>query len=604
MSGIAGIFHCGTIKPVDPARVERMLAPLAYRGPVSSDVWTAPGVGLGHCHLSLTDPDVTSQPLHSADERHAMSLDGKIYNSRELRKELIGLGAEIRTQDDAEIVLAAYRHWGTGCLTHFNGDFALAIYDKVERTLFLARDRFGAKPLFTAMLSDGSLAFASELKGIMAHPLLRREIDPHAIEDFMAWGYVPDHRCILRGVEKLPAGHFRLLRHDAQPAEPKEYWDISFAERRKGKTKDIEAELLYHLRQAVTSRMTSEVPLGAFLSDDPESASIVAMMAEASRDPVLTCSLLHGDKTSPDTQVAQLFATNHTSRRVSIDGNQAIDELVDMFDEPFAYAAALQTWQLGQLARENATIVLVSDGADEIMAGNGWQISQHRMEKVRRIMPDGLRDRIPVLFGNAAEIYARAVGAVSPEQRRVLHGDGFRRQLGDYRAEHQLGALLKGAPVRSGLDMAQYADIKFRLPGNILARLDRTSMAVGLELREPFLDHHLAEFVAALPERLRVKGGQGKYLLKKAMGRYLPDDLLSRKQQGFALPIAQWLRGSLQGRLRALSTSATLVGTGWFDRAQLSRLAEAHIAGRSDHSQLLWRLIILDRSMKRLGAGA
>ena len=271
MCGIAGIFHCGTIKPVDPARVERMSNALAHRGPDGSGVWTAPGVGLGHRRLSIIDIAGSPQPMHSADGRAVLVYNGEIYNYRELRRELSGLGAQFRTEGDSEVILAAYQQWGVDCLRRFNGMFAFAIYDGERRELFLARDRLGVKPLYMASLSDGSLAFASELKGLLAHPLLRREVDPLAVEDYLTWGYVPDHRSILKGVEKLPAGHYRVLRHGAPPAAPVRWWDLSFAGRHKGKAADLEAELLHHLREAVTSRMVADVPLGAFLSGGVDS---------------------------------------------------------------------------------------------------------------------------------------------------------------------------------------------------------------------------------------------------------------------------------------------------------------------------------------------
>jgi asparagine synthase (glutamine-hydrolysing) len=629
MCGIAGIFHCGTIKPVDPQRVERMCDVMAHRGPDGSGVWTAPGVGLGHRRLSIIDIAGSPQPMHSVDDRYVISFNGEVYNFKDLRRELEGRGAQFRTDGDTEVILAAYHQWGTDCAAKLHGMFAFAIYDKAERTLYLARDRFGVKPLYTAMLSDGSMAFSSELKGLLAHPLLRREADPLAIEDYMAWGYVPDHRSMLKGVEKLPAGHWRLLRHDAAPAAPQQYWDISFADRRKGKARDLEAELLHHMTQAVASRMVADVPLGAFLSGGVDSSSVVALMAEASREPVRTCSIGFDvaavDETSYAEKVAAMFGTDHRARRVGADQFDTIDQLAAMFDEPFADASALPTWRVCQLARESVTVALSGDGADEAFAGYRRQVFHHREEMVRGLVPAAVRQKVigplgqawpkadwaprPLrakstllsLAGSGAEGYARAVGSVPPEVRLSLYGEGLSRQLQGYRAEQPFIAMMQGAPARSGLDAAQYADLKFWLPGDILTKVDRTSMAVSLEAREPLLDHHLVEFAASLPEGLRVKGAQGKWLLKKAMERYLPKDILYRPKQGFVTPIAQWLRGPLAGQARAVATSSMLARTGWFDKVQLARMAEAHISGRSDHSRLLWQLVMLDRSLARLG---
>ncbi|MGZ3255958.1 MAG: XrtA/PEP-CTERM system amidotransferase [Croceibacterium sp.] len=632
MCGIAGIFHCGTIKPVDPARVERMSNALAHRGPDGSGVWTAPGVGLGHRRLSIIDVAGSPQPMHSADGRAVLVYNGEIYNYRELRRELAGLGAQFRTEGDSEVILAAYQQWGADCLRRFNGMFAFAIYDCVRREIFLARDRLGVKPLYMAHLSDGSMAFASELKGLLAHPLLRREADPLAIEDYMAWGYVPEHRSILKGVEKLPPGHYRVLRHDAPPAAPVCWWTLSFADRHREKAADLEAELLHHLREAVTSRMVADVPLGAFLSGGVDSSSVVALMAEASREPVKTCSIGFDvaalDETSYAEQVAKLYDTDHHARTVSADQFGEIDTLAAMFDEPFADASALPTWRVSQLARETVTVALSGDGADEAFAGYRRQVFQAHEEQARRWLPAGFRRSVfgglgaiypkadwapqPLrlkttllsLAGSGAEGYARALSLTPPELRHSLYSPGFAAEIGDYRAEDPLIRLMEGAPARSGLDRAQYADLMFWLPGDIPTKVDRTSMAASLEAREPLLDHRLIEFAARLPENLRVRGMQGKVLLKRAMRRYLPENVLYRPKQGFVTPIADWLRGPLASEARAIGKSAALARTGWFDTARVSAAAEAHISGHSNHSRLLWQLIMLDRSLRHLGVAS
>ncbi|MBA4162724.1 MAG: asparagine synthetase B, partial [Novosphingobium sp.] len=592
MCGIAGIFHLSTPKPVDPLRVERMCDAMAHRGPDGAGVWTAPGVGLGHRRLSIIDIAGSPQPMASTDGAAMLVFNGEIYNYRELREELKGAGAEFHTDGDSEVILAAWQHWGPDCVSRLHGMFAFVIYDQRARTLFLARDRLGVKPLFYAPLSDGSLAFASELKGLLAHPLLRREVDPLAIEDYLTWGYVPDHRSILQGVMKLPAGHTLLLRHDAPLPAPSQYWDVSFAERRKGRAADLEAELLHLMRQAVTSRMVSDVPLGAFLSGGVDSSAVVALMAEASREPVKTCSIgfdvAATDESTYAEQIARKFACHHRARTVSPDDFEHLDALVGMFDEPFADASALPTWRVCQLARETVTVALSGDGADEAFAGYRRQVFQHGEDRVRSLLPQALRGAVfgglgalypkadwaprPLrakttllaLAGTSEEGYARAVSIIPPELRQTLYSPEFLRLRGDYRAEQPFEETMRKAQARSGLDRAQYADLKFWLPGDILTKVDRTSMAVSLEAREPLLDHRLIEFAASLPEHLRVRRGEGKWLLKKTMQRYLPDDILYRPKQGFVTPIAQWFRGPLAEQARAIASSDALVRTGWF----------------------------------------
>ena len=293
MCGIAGIFHYETVKPVDPKRVERMTDTLAHRGPDGSGVWTAPGVGLGHRRLSIIDLDGSPQPMRSADGRAVIAFNGEIYNYRELRRELERGGAHFRTDGDTETILAAWQKWGVDCLSRLDGMFAFALYDIDRRQLFLARDRFGVKPLYLAQLEGGALAFASEMKGLLANPLMRRVIDPLAIEDYMTWGYVPDHRAILKGVEKLPAGHFLLLDHGRAPGPPQQWWDMDFTRRENGRTEDLSAQLLHLMREGVASRMVSDVPLGAFLSGGVDSSSVVALMSESSAAPVTSLSLIH-----------------------------------------------------------------------------------------------------------------------------------------------------------------------------------------------------------------------------------------------------------------------------------------------------------------------
>ena len=629
MCGIAGIFHCGTPKPVHPERVARMTDALAHRGPDGSGVWTGPGVGLGHRRLSIIDIAGSPQPMHSADGRATIVFNGEIYNFRELRRELEAEGTQFRTDGDTEVILAAWSRWGVECLARLHGMFAFALYDARRRELVLARDRLGVKPLFTAQLSDGSVAFASELKGLLAHPLLRREVDPLAIDDYLAWGYVPDHRSILKGVGKLAAGHYQVLRHEAPPPPPVQWWDVDFSHRRSGSTADLSAELLHHMREAVGSRMVADVPLGAFLSGGVDSSSVVALMAESSRDPVSTCSIgfdvAELDETRHAEKVARLFGTDHHARSVDPDDFAAADRIATMFDEPFADASALPTWRVCQLAREHVTVALSGDGADEAFAGYRRQVFHAREEQARAVLPGALRGPMFGALGAAwpkadwaprplrakatllslardgAEGYARAVGVVPAEVRARLYADSFARRLDGYRAEDAFVRTMRAAPARSGLDRAQYADLKFWLPGDILTKVDRTSMDVSLEAREPLLDHRLIEFAAQLPLRQRIRGRQGKWLLKHTMRRYLPDHVLFRPKQGFVTPIAQWLRGPLAGEARAIATGARLARTGWFDAAQLSRIAEAHIAGRADNSRLLWQLLMLDRSLDRLG---
>lgn len=627
MCGIAGLFHIGTAKPVDPQRVRLMTDAQAHRGPDGSGVWTAQGVGLGHRRLSIIDLGGGAQPMHTPDGTISVTYNGEIYNFRDVRRELEAKGAVFRTDSDTEVLLHGWLAWGTDLLPKLNGMFAFALHDAGAGVLFMARDRLGVKPLHYTLLADGSVAFASELKGLLANPAVRREPSVQAIEDYLALGYVPDDACFVAGVQKLPAGHFLRLERGKPLPKPVSWWDVDFSQRTRGSVADLEAAMVDHLRQGVTSRMVSDVPLGAFLSGGVDSSSVVALMAEAPTHAVQTCSIgfdsAAHDETAYADAMAKRFATDHRKRIVASDDFAAIDVLAAAFDEPFADASALPTWRVCQLARETVTVALSGDGADEIFAGYRRYKFQAAEERVRGILPGGLRRG---LFGTLGRLYpkadwapqrlrakstfqalaldgdegyARAVGVTSPEARAALYTPDFARALQGHRAEDRIVAAMRAAPARDPLDRAQYADLKIWLSGDILTKVDRASMAVSLEAREPLLDHRLVEFGASLPVSMRLRQGQGKWLMKRAMKRYLPDDILYRPKMGFVTPISSWFRGSLAGEAERVTTSA-FAETGWFDAAALAKIGAEHKTGVRDHGRLLWQLVMLEKAMARV----
>ena len=628
MCGIAGIFHLETAKPVEPARVKAMTDAIAHRGPDGAAVWTAPGVGLGHRRLAIIDLACGDQPMVSADGREVVVFNGEIYNFREIRLELEAKGAVFATHSDTEVILHGWRHWGPACLDRFTGMFAFALLDRAANSLFLARDRLGVKPLHYARLSDGAVLFASELKGILAHPGFRRAPDISAVEDYLGLGYVPDDACLVAGVKKLPAGHHLTLTLGRPLPAPVKWWDLAFTADAAGSPAALEEELIARMRSAVRSRMIADVPLGAFLSGGVDSSAVVALMAEASKEAVRTCSIgfdvADHDETRHADLVARRFATDHARRIVSASDYGLIDTLVAAFDEPFADASALPTYRVCELARERVTVALSGDGADEAFAG----YRRHRFfaaeERARAIVPHSVRQpffgtlgrlypkadwaprplRAKTTFEALArapeEAYALAVGVTPPPIRARLFSAEARRALGGHRAEDRYHAAMRAAPAVDALGRAQYADMKIWLPGDILTKVDRTSMAVGLEAREPLLDHKLVEFAATLPLAMRLRGGQGKWLMKRALRRYLPSDILYRPKMGFVTPLTAWFRGPLAAAAEAIAQGATLGRTGWFDAAQIARIAADHRAGRADHGRLLWQLVMLDRSLARL----
>jgi asparagine synthase (glutamine-hydrolysing) len=627
MCGIAGLFHPDVPKPVEAARVRAMADTLAHRGPDGSGVWTAPGVGLGHRRLSIIDLETGDQPMRSADGELALTYNGEIYNFRELRTELEAQGHVFATASDTEVVLASWRQWGPSCLARFNGMFAFALYDAAEDCLFLARDRLGVKPLFYATLPDGALIFASELKGLLADPRLRREPDPRAVEDFLALGYVPDDACLVAGVRKLAAGHFLLVRRGRPLAEPVRWWDVDFSSPSTAKAAVLEEELVERLREAVRSRMVADVPLGAFLSGGVDSSAVVAFMAEASRTAVETCSIGFAEADHDESAYARLvadrFATSHRTRTVEAGDFSLIDRLSSAFDEPFADASAIGAFRVAELARERVKVALSGDGADEAFAGYRRYRLFAAEERARRHLPQGARAALAAvgdvypkldwaprflrakttllaLGQSSGEAYADAVGATSYSVRSRLYASHFTQLLQGHRAETRYVEAMRAAPAGDSLSRAQYADLKIWLPGDILTKVDRTSMAVSLEAREPLLDHRLVEFAATVPARLRLRGGKGKWLMKQALRPYLPPEILDRPKMGFVTPVSAWFRGPLAGEAAALARSPALAELGWLDLAAIARIAETHRSGREEHGRLLWQLAMLDRSLQRL----
>jgi asparagine synthase (glutamine-hydrolysing) len=627
MCGIAGLFHLGTAKPVDPARVRAMIDVQAHRGPDGSGVWTAQGVGLGHRRLSIIDLGGGAQPMVSPDEGIAVTYNGEIYNFQEVRRELEVGGAEFRTDSDTEVLIHGWHAWGPDLLPRLNGMFAFALFDAERQTLFMARDRLGVKPLHYTKLADGSIAFASELKGLLANPAVRREPSLQAIEDYFALGYIPDDACLVVGVKKLPAGTYLLLQRGKPEPAPVTWWDVDFSKRTIASARDIEEQMRTHLRDGVTSRMVSDVPLGAFLSGGVDSSTVVALMAEASPTAVQTCTIGFDSAAHDETKYADLiakrFATDHRQRTVAADDFPAIEVLSHAFDEPFADASALPTWRVCQLARETVTVALSGDGADEIFAGYRRYKFQSAEERTRSLIPADFRrsvfgklahfypkaDWAPQKFRAKAtfealardgdEAYARAVGVTGPEMRAALFSPSFKAALQGHRAEDRIVAIMRNAPAGDALDRAQYADLKIWLPGDILTKVDRTSMAVSLEAREPLLDHRLVEFGAALPVSMRLRHGTGKWLMKKAMRKYLPDDILYRQKMGFVTPISAWFRGSLAGEATRITTTA-FAETGWFDPVVLAKIGTDHASGARDNGRLLWQLVMLEKSLARV----
>ena len=628
MCGIAGIVDLTDRREPDRALLERMNQSQFHRGPDEGGYHLEAGVGLAHRRLSIIDLSAGQQPMHSADGERVVVFNGEIYNFIEVRKKLQALGQQFRTHSDTEVILAGWAVWGEQCVDHFRGMFAFALWDRPRQTLFLARDRLGVKPLYYALI-DGWLLFGSELKVLLCDPRLSRRLDPTAIEEYFALGYVPDPKCILSSVQKLPAGHTLCLQRGQGVPASREYWDIPFTPLPQASEAELAEELIERLREAVTIRMIAEVPLGAFLSGGVDSSAVVAMMAQAQQEPVNTCSIGFDvaafDESSYALQVAERYHTQHHVKRVDPNDFDLIDRLAALYDEPFADSSALPTYRVCQLARERVTVALSGDGGDENFAGYRryrWHMNE---ERLRGLLPRTIRRP---LFGTLGRLYPKLDWAprylraqstfqalardpiegyfhnfsiLVDAQRDQLYSDAFKRQLQGYRAVELFRHHAERAPTEDPLARVQYIDMKTYLVGDILTKVDRASMAHALEVREPLLDHLLIEWASGLPADFKLRGQQGKYLLKRALEPHLSNEILYRDKMGFAVPLANWLRGPLKERLRRSLLEGVLADSGLFNGDSITQLVEQHQSGRRDHSAALWSLLMFESSLRHLG---
>ena len=630
MCGITGLFDVRHRREFDRGLLQRMNDSLEHRGPDGEGLFLEPGVGLGHRRLAIIDVATGQQPLANEDGSVIVVFNGEIYNFQELVPELQSLGHHFHTRSDTEVIVHAWEAWGEACVDRFRGMFAFALYDRNKDTLFLARDRLGVKPLFYALLQDGTILFGSELKSLLVHPGLQRAIDPCAVEEYFALGYVAEPRTIFASAKKLPPGHTLTIRRGSQVPEPREYWDVRFTLASTCSLDSACDELRWRLAESVRLRMISEVPLGAFLSGGVDSSAVVATMARISSDPVNTCSISFEDPAYDETKFAQMVAdqyrTRHFVDRVASDDFDLIDTLARIYDEPYADSSAIPTYRVCQLARKHVTVALSGDGGDESFGGYRRYRLHLAEESLRSRMPLGLRrsvfgalgrlypkaDWAPRVFRakttfqslarSSVEAYIHSVGIMDEPMRARLFSRSFSAQLGGYAALEVFHRHAARAGTDDPLALIQYIDLKTYLVGDINTKVDRASMAHSLEVREPLMDHPLVEWLATLPSSLKLNGGEGKILLKKAMEPNLPNDVLYRSKMGFAVPLARWFRGPLRKRVRQSLLGEALASTGVFDEAMLNHIVDAHERGTRDYSAPIWSILMFDAFLRNVGA--
>ena len=504
--------------------------------------------------------------------------------------------------------------------------FAFAIWDRREQALFLARDRMGIKPLHWGNLRDGSFIFASEIKALMEAEQLDRSIRPDAMEDFLALSYVPDPKTIFKSVHKLAPGHFMIVKHGEAP-QISQYWRPPVSAQRPLRVYD---DLLERLTESVKLRMIADVPLGAFLSGGIDSSTVVMLMAGLNDLPVKTCSIGLEDQSQDESvyadEVAEHFDTHHRARFMTINDASLLDILTDCFDEPFADNSALPTYRVCGLARESVKVALSGDGGDELFGGYRRYQFYLAEERVRSRLPYSIRSSIFKPLGkiypkadwapqflrakttleslgmSRAEAYFHTVARGVDRDRRPLLSKSFTKELAGYHPKYRFEELegeIKGADAFS---LLQYIDMSTYLPGCILTKVDRTSMAQSLEVRVPLLDHEFMSWATQIKASMCIQGGVGKVPLREAIRGKLPDTVLDRKKQGFSIPVGDWLRDGWRSKAEALKDSETLLDSGYFEREAVTKMVDEHLAGTRNHAELLWSLVVLERQLARYAA--
>jgi asparagine synthase (glutamine-hydrolysing) len=614
MCGIAGKFTWDPSRAIDPDLLGAMTDAVSHRGPDADGFYLGDGIGLGHRRLSIIDLATGDQPLANEDGTVWTIFNGEIYNFAEVRQQLESYGHRFRTACDTEVLVHGYEQWGIDLVDRLRGMFAFAVWDARERRLVLARDRVGVKPLHYAVVDDG-LVFGSEIKSLLVDPAVSREWSAEALDTYLALLYVPAPLTIYRAVHKLPPGH--VLVAEGGRVRLTRYWDLPFET---DGAADAEehwlAPLEAALREAVALRLISDVPLGAFLSGGIDSSLVVAFMKETSDAPVITTSIGFAEGAYDELQharsVAQHLGVVQHTHVVTPQVESLLPTLAWHFDEPFADSSAVPTYYVSAAAREHVTVALSGDGGDEVWAGyarHRVEQTEHRVRRAlgpasgavghaARAVPLGVKGARSLRHLAHTPGHALALkheyGMFDAAARRGLYSAGFRGAVGASDPLAAFQARYEACGSSDPLDRAMYVDVHTYLHDDVLTKVDRMSMAVSLESREPLLDHRLLEFAARVPASLKLRDGVSKYLLRQLLATRLPAPVLARRKQGFAAPIGEWLRGPLQPMLQDLVGSRRSLERGVFAPASVRRLLDEHRTGKVDHRHRLWQLLMLE----------
>ena len=620
MCGIAGRFNFDPLRPIDRGVLTAMTDAVAHRGPDAAGYHVAPGIGLGHRRLSIIDLSTGDQPLANEDGTVWTVFNGEIYNFADVRADLVARGHRFRTSSDTEIIVHGYEEWGDRAVERFRGMFAFAVWDARRRRLLLARDRVGVKPLYYADLPGRGIVFGSELKSLLEDPDVPREWRPEAIDAYLTLLYVPAPGTIYQGIQKLEPGHVLVAQDGA--IRTSRYWDLNFTGDGDPAREDEYLERLDALlAESVALRQIADVPLGAFLSGGIDSSAVAAYMVQTSAQPPKTISVGFDhagyDELGHARRVAEHLGCEFHPRTVTPDIVSLLPTLAWHFDEPFADSSAVPTYYVSKAARELVTVALSGDGGDELWAG----YTRHRVEQweqrartalgparaaagaLGRALPLSVKGARALRHLGAApdQAYAlkHAYGMFEPDAKTRLYSGDFAASVRGADPFARFRDVYARCQSTDPVDRGLYVDVHTYMVDDILTKVDRMSMAVSLEAREPLLDHRLLEFAATVPASLKIRDGRGKYLLRKALRRRVPAEILERGKHGFEAPIGEWLRGPLAPMTDALLTDGRLRDRGIFDGREVARLWTEHRARRADHRHRLWQLIMLELWFRR-----
>lgn len=630
MCGIAGIYNFNGSE-VARGLLQKMTSVIQHRGPDAEGFYVDGKIGLGHRRLSIIDlSEAGRQPMFSEDKQLAIVFNGEIYNFLDYRDGLQKRGHKFHSRTDTEVIIYLYQEYGEKCLQYLRGMFAFAIWDVQQQQLFLAVDRLGQKPLY--YYSNGSrLVFGSELKCLLKDPTIPKEIDYEALCDYLMYLYVPAPKTIFKSIYKLPPAHYMICTREGI-CGPYEYWDLSFNHVEENKDETYFCEKLIDLFQEATKiRLISDVPLGAFLSGGIDSSGVVAMMAKAVDTPIITTSIGFKEKEFDELKyariISQTFQTDHFERVAKIDTLDVLEKVVWHFDEPFADSSSIPTYYVSKLSREKVTVALAGDAGDENFAGYAKypiDVLENTMrtyipETIKRLliaplaeiypqwdwMPHYLRGKffLTNLTLSHAKGFFRTNTYLTQEHQDDLFSEDFRQALSGYDPFNVIEYFYNRADTHDPLSKVQYVDIKNYLPGDILVKVDRMSMANSLEVRAPMLDHKFMEFVATIPSRLKLMGKEKKYIFKKALTAYLPHEILYSKKRGFDAPVDKWFRNDLKPLTQETLLSSKSLSREFFNPECLAKMWRQHQSKQRNFGYNFWTFLMFELWYRRFMEG-